>query len=218
MSKLKSRRNARAAAGKSLYTDRKELIRKAAGNVFLRKGFLATKLSDIAEEANMDRASLYYYVGSKQDLFEDIFTISVKDNIGHAESIEAEEIPCLEKLSKLMIALMTSFEEKYPYYFIFVQEDLKKIEEMGDPKNAKWLATSKTLSKEYFEIFNRIISAGIENGEIKPVMPPRLITNSIIGMMISSSRWFRPNGIMKSKEIGIGMAKMILDGLREETK
>lgn len=217
MSKLKSRRNSRAAAGKSLYTDRKELILKAASNVFLKKGFLATKLSDISEEAGMDRASLYYYVGSKQDLFEEIFTTAVQGNIDVAVEVENSDRSSVEKLSTLMIMLMESFELKYPSYFLFVQEDLNKIESMNDPKNEKWLKTGKTLSKQYYEIVSRIITAGLESGEIRSVMPPSLITNCLLGMMTSSSTWFRPNGIMNAKEIGEGMVKMVMSGLVAET-
>ena len=37
MSKLKSRRKSRAEAGKTLYNDRKDIIRQAAGKIFLKK-------------------------------------------------------------------------------------------------------------------------------------------------------------------------------------
>lgn len=213
MSKLKTRRKSRAESGKTLYNDRKDIIRQAAGNVFLKKGFLATKLNDIAEEANMDRASLYYYVGSKQDLYEDIYSTVVGDNIQLARTIAEEDIPAPQKLAKLMTALMASFEEKYPYYYIFVQEDLKKIESMNDPKNEQWLETSKKLSKEYFNLINGVVTDGMTSGEIRSILPPRLVTHSLIGMLTSSSQWFRPNGIMKSKEIGAALAKMVLEGL-----
>jgi len=216
VSKLKIRRKSRAESGKSLYNDRKNIIRRAAGNVFLKKGFLATKLSDIAEEANMDRASLYYYVGSKQDLYEDIYSTVVGDNIQQAQIIAEENIPAPEKLAKLMTALMASFEEKYPYYYIFVQEDLRKIESMNDPKNEQWLETSKKLSKEYFSVINNVVTDGMASGEIRSILPPRLITHSLIGMLTSSSQWFRPDGIMKSKEIGAALANMVLDGLNKK--
>ncbi len=213
MSKLKTRRESRAKSGKTLYNDRKDIIRRAAGNIFLKKGFLATKLSDIAEEAEMDRASLYYYVGSKQDLYEDIYSRIVGDDIQQAKAISEENIPAPEKLGKLMTALMSSFEENYPYYYIFVQEDLRKIKSMDDPKNEKWLATSNKLSKEYFSLVNIVITNGMTNGEIRSTLPPRLVTHALIGMLTSSSQWFRPNGIMKSKEIGVALAKMILEGI-----
>lgn len=213
MSKLKSRRAARSAAGNSLYTDRKAIILKAAADVFLRKGFIATKLSDIAEEASMDRASLYYYVSSKQDLFEEIFTTSVLYNIETAHAVEQENISNIEKLTKLMEMLMASFEEKYPFFYIFVQEDLKKIELLDDPKNKKWLNTSKKLSKEYFAIIKRLLAEAITNGEIETTMPPSLIAHSLIGMMNSSSNWFTPNGPMTGKAIGAAMAHMVFKGL-----
>jgi AcrR family transcriptional regulator len=213
MSKLKNRRDARAASANPLYTDRKAAILEAAGKVFYRKGFLATKLSDIAEEANMDRASLYYYVGSKQDLFENIFSGAVTENINKARAIAKEDIPSLEKLAKMIESLMISFEEKYPFFYILVQEDLRKISQIGDPKNEKWLATNKKLSKEYFEVIKGIITQGIEDGEIRSSLPPGLIAHSIIGMINSSSNWFRPNGIMTAKEVGAGLAKMITEGL-----
>ena len=111
---------------------------------------------------------------------------------------------------------MASFEEKYPYYYIFVQEDLRKIESMNDPKNEQWLETSKKLSKEYFSLINNVVTDGMASGEIRSILPPRLITHSLIGMLTSSSQWFRPNGIMKSKEIGTALAKMVLDGLNNK--
>lgn len=216
MSKLKSRRAARAAAGNSLYTDRKALILKAAATVFLRKGFLATKLSDIAEEAEMDRASLYYYAGSKQDLFEEIFAPPVRKNIKQARAIAEQDSSALDKLAKLLEMLMVSFEEKYPFFYIFVQEDLRKIMSIGDTKNDRWLDTGKALSKEYFSIMKGIIAEGINNNEIRSTLPPALIAHCLIGMVNSSAHWFKPNGIMKAEEIGAGMAKMVINGLKDD--
>lgn len=216
MSKLKSRRAARAAAGNSLYTDRKALILKAAATIFLRKGFLATKLSDIAEEADMDRASLYYYAGSKQDLFEEIFAPPVRENIQFAQAIAEEDIPALDKLAKLIEMLMVSFEEKYPFFYIFVQEDLRKIMSIDDPKNERWLTTGKALSKEYFNIIKSIIAEGINNHEIRTPLPPALVAHCLIGMVNTSAHWFKPNGMMKANEIGAGMAKMVINGLKDE--
>ncbi|MBR9911413.1 MAG: TetR/AcrR family transcriptional regulator [Gammaproteobacteria bacterium] len=214
MSQLKSRRVARAAANNALYTDRKEIILNAAARVFLRKGFLATKLQDIAEEAEMDRASLYYYVGSKQDLFESTYSASIESNIQKARSINKEKISSLDKLAKLIVGLMCSFEEHYPFLYIFVQEDLKKIEQLDDPKNKKWLKNSKKMSEEYFAIILGIVDDGMKKGEIHTTLTPKLITHSLIGMINSSAKWFDPTGPANAKAIGEGMAKMIVNGLK----
>lgn len=47
---------------------RQELLR-AAGRLFLRNGFVATSLSDIAEEAGLTKGAVYSNFESKEDLF-----------------------------------------------------------------------------------------------------------------------------------------------------
>ena len=214
MSRLKRRRDARQATDSQLYQDRQQDIRAAAAKVFMKKGFVATKLSDVAEEAQMDRASLYYYVSSKQDLFESLFTSAIENNIETATEIATTEDTSLTKIERLIQELMISFERDYPYFYIFVQEDLAKIELLGDERNDKWLKTTKRLSREYFQIVCDIVSGGIEKGEISTTLPVRLVAHNIIGMVNGSSRWFRPNDVMPASEIGRGMAKMIVNGLR----
>jgi AcrR family transcriptional regulator len=49
-------------------SNRRELLR-AAGRRFLRDGFVATSLSDIAEEAGVTKGAVYSNFASKEDLF-----------------------------------------------------------------------------------------------------------------------------------------------------
>ena len=74
MSEIAKRRAAAAASAENnpAYREKQEAIRRAAGKVFHQRGFHATKLNDVAESAGVDRASLYYYVGSKEQLFRDV--------------------------------------------------------------------------------------------------------------------------------------------------
>jgi len=112
MSSIGSRRAAAAAAASDspAYQERRDAIRAAAGRVFHRKGFAATKLNDVAEEAGMDRASLYYYVGSKEQLFREVVSDAASANIVEAERIAASEATARVKLARLIESLMTSFD------------------------------------------------------------------------------------------------------------
>ncbi len=60
------RRRARPPSSKSRASE--ERIYAAAAALFDRKGYAATSLQDIADEAGMVKGSLYYYIDSKQDL------------------------------------------------------------------------------------------------------------------------------------------------------
>src|SRR5215204_675890 len=60
------RRRARPPSEKSRASE--ERIYAAAATLFDRKGYAATSLQDIADEASMVKGSLYYYIDSKDDL------------------------------------------------------------------------------------------------------------------------------------------------------
>lgn len=214
MSRIGRRRAAAAAADSPGYAERQQSIRKAAGEVFRTKGFQATKLSDVAEKAGIDRASLYYYVGSKEELFRDVVSDAVKANIADAESVVALDLPADQKLARLIELLMESFERHYPYLYVFVQEDYSKLSNDTNGVSDSWGATVKDWNKRYFDLVKRVVADGIAAGELRTPLPAGVVANCVIGMVNSSHAWFQPQGLMDAAEIGTGMAQMLLDGLR----
>ncbi len=215
MSSIGSRRAAAAAtaADSPAYQERRDAIRAAAGRVFHRKGFAATKLTDVAEEAGMDRASLYYYVGSKEQLFREVVSDAASANIVEAERIAASEAPARMKLARLIQSLMTSFERHFPYLYVLVQEDFQKLNHGPEQADNEWMAVLRDWNQRYVNAVKSIVAEGLRSGEFRSSLPPGIIANALIGMMDSSHMWFRPNGMMDASEIGAGMADMLLDGL-----
>lgn len=53
-------------------------ILDAAAQVFVAKGYVATRLTDIAEAAEMRAGSLYYHFGSKEEIFEAVLEIGMR--------------------------------------------------------------------------------------------------------------------------------------------
>lgn len=77
-------------------TDLERRILKAAEELFMRKGFAATKTTEIAEKAGCTHALLHYYYRTKEHLFEKVYLnkFSVGLNImfgplGHINDIES---------------------------------------------------------------------------------------------------------------------------------
>jgi AcrR family transcriptional regulator len=214
MSAIGKRRAAAAAsaADSSAYQERRRTIQEAAGRVFHRKGLAATTLTDVAEEAGMDRASLYYYVGSKDQLFREIVSEAAQANVDEAERIVATDESAREKLTLLVTSLMRSFEQHYPYLYVLVREDFGKPARMANADD-DWRAQLSEWNERYFAAVKSVVSQGMRSGEIASSLPPGIVANTVIGMVDSTHLWFQPNGIMDAAEIGAGMAEMILDGL-----
>lgn len=215
MSEIAKRRAAAAATAESnpAYQERMELIRRAAGKVFHQRGFRGTKLNDIAAEAGVDRASLYYYVGSKEQLFRDVVSEAVTANIAAAHEVMEMDLPAADKLSMMIQSLMTSFEKHFPYMYVFVQEDVAKLATEGTADTG-WAETVQAWTTDYFQLIRTTIADGIADGSFQTPLPAGVAANCIIGMLNYSNLWFQPNGLMDADEIGKGISQLLIDGLR----
>jgi AcrR family transcriptional regulator len=211
MSAIGRRRAAARAKNDPAYRERVDEIRRAAAAVFHERGFHATTIADVAEAAQMDRATLYYYVGSKQQLFRDVVAEATTRNIEGAETIAASGGSTAEKVSALVHQLMESFEAHFPYMYVIIQEDANRLgDTVGDDQ---WLATFQEWNARYFRAVSAVVEEGLRNGDLRSALPVRVIANALVGLVTSSRAWFTPNGPMSASEVASGMTEMILGGL-----
>src|SRR5882757_4242361 len=114
------RRAAALSDGGTAYRERRQKIIAAAAGVFQEKGFGAASLGDVAIALGTDRASLYYYVSSKEELFHEVVYTAAEDSVLRAEAIRDGDGTTTEKLSALVHSLLSSFEEHYPYLYVYI--------------------------------------------------------------------------------------------------
>lgn len=204
------RLSARADAGPAYQARRGEII-AAAGEVFLAKGYGATSFRDIAEAIGIDRASLYYYFESKQDLFRVATGAAVLRNVEDAERVARGDRTPTEKIAEIMTKLLESYTRTdYPYMFIFLQEDVNRITE--DPDDP-WAREVNDLSRRYDQAVTSIIQEGVDRGEFAVAGPPRVLTKAIIGMANWTQRWYRFDGELTAAQIADTFARTFLHGL-----
>lgn len=77
-------------------------IIEAAQVVFIRKGFIATSMGDVAAEANVGRTSLNYYYRTKDILFDAMVNNFAQRLFPNIEKIIEEETSVLEKLPHIL--------------------------------------------------------------------------------------------------------------------
>jgi AcrR family transcriptional regulator len=203
------RRAAAQADGGAAYQQRRQEILTKAAAVFKEKGLQGASLGEIAEAVGTDRASLYYYVGSRQELFNDVVRGAVEANVAQAEEIRAKDLPAPAKLRALATGLMESYAENYPYLYVYIQEDLSR---MGDGKGN---ADSHAMTRRYDAAVIGIIQEGLDDGTLRSTASARTIAFGFIGMLNWTHRWFEPGAAGPSaEEIGTTFADMVLEGLQ----
>jgi TetR/AcrR family transcriptional regulator, cholesterol catabolism regulator len=205
------RRAAALAEGSAGYIERRSEIVVAAAQIFRDKGFSGTSLADVAEALNTDRASLYYYVGSKEELFHEIVREAAEANAAQAEAIRDSASPASDKIAALITALMASYAN-HPYLFVYIQEDLSKV---ADGRSS-WARQMRAINKRYDDAVQTIVQSGMDDGSIRAVTSARVVANGIIGMMNWTHRWYRASdsSLPSPDEIGSAFADIVLAGLQ----
>ena len=120
-------------------SQRREKILEAAGNAFLANGYDDVTMQDVAREAQISRAALYTYFGSKPEVFQgviDLFlSLIVQSSVDALEKV-GEEATLYDKLfavfdarQRLWLGLDSS--QKSTFSFELVKNHHKIIEENG---------------------------------------------------------------------------------------
>lgn len=205
------RRAAAKEDGAQAYQDRRREIADAAARVFNRRGFQGATMAAVAEEMNIDRASLYYYISNKEELFDEVIRETSVENVATAQRIQRSDATPPEKLRQLIIQLMLSYGKHYPLLYIYIRENLKHV---AGPRS-KWAQQMRLLNRNYDEAVAAIIEEGYADGSFQFIGPARIVAFGIIGMMGWTNRWFKPGESQVSAgEIGEIYARMAIAGLQ----
>jgi AcrR family transcriptional regulator len=94
-----------------LVQKRREQIVLAAINLFAQKGFHKTTLRNLAEQTGLSQASIYDYVGSKEDIFFLIHELAASSAMeAMTKSLEQVSAP-LEKLRRMIRAEFSTMDK-----------------------------------------------------------------------------------------------------------
>lgn len=202
--RLAAQRNRRAD-----YAAKRAEIVQAAAEVFREKGYQAATLNDIAERLGTDRASLYYYVADKEELFHESIKDVLDSNLEQAEAVYATDLGPVEKLTALVNTLLASYEANYPYMFVYIQEDMAQVLTSESP----WAAEMVKKTRRMERIFQSVIEDAIDDGQFRDDVSPRLAAYALFGMLNWTHRWFTPGKRFKAAELAETFASIFTSGM-----
>jgi AcrR family transcriptional regulator len=200
------RRHERRTADRRASNERWQTILKGAAEVFRREGFARARLEDVAVEVGINRASLYYYVGTKEELLVALIEQPAYEMTRHCREALESDAPPEQKLRRALDSYISDLAT-YPELFLLFGESqhIATIPEaQGIVANAD--AYGKTLLA--------IIKEGVAGGVFRSDLDPRLAMLGILGMHNWIHRWYVPGGRNSLTEIGDAFAAMVLSGLR----
>lgn len=144
-------------------------ILNAAKEVFQQKGMAGTRMQEIADKANINKALLHYYYRNKQLLFEAVFQSAFKLLAPQLHKILNDDSDLFEKI-KNFTENYVSFVIKHPYLPNFVIQELSK-----NPEFVQKLRADKNFPS--IKKFKTQVNQAAIQGIIKPIEAEQLFIN-----------------------------------------
>ena len=183
---------------------REQIIFEAA-RLFREKGFKATSMRDIAKKVNVEAASLYSHIKSKNEILEElVFLIAYKFQNGMKDIDESSYSP-YQKI-KALVALQIRITVENPYAIFLQTQGLMHLKE---PHKSKY----ELIRNKYAQDFLRIIKKGMEQGEIKR-MNPEILLNTLLSASRWLYNWYDEEKKISPVELEIQILELIESGIK----
>jgi len=183
----------------------REDILDAAAQVIRKKGFHAASMTDIAEAVNLQKASLYHHVASKQEillaLLDRALAILTERIAPLATSSAA---PADEKLCQMVHAYLQLMAENADLASVLLFEH-RSLEPRQHARHIP--------NRDRFEaLWRDVLSEGGKAGIFR-CPDPGLTSRGLLGLLNWTLTWYRPQGGLSIEQIADHYIDLLYHGL-----
>jgi TetR/AcrR family fatty acid metabolism transcriptional regulator len=151
--------------------DKRRQLLDAAVRVFARKGFHASRVGDIAEEAGVAHGLLYHYFKSKDQVLEAVFHENWSILIARIESVEETDEPAADQIRHIAAIVLRTWLHLPDVVRVVIQE-FGRSPELGERIGELTLP---------IDALQRVIARGIERGEFRKDIDPAFAATVVYG-------------------------------------
>jgi AcrR family transcriptional regulator len=183
-----------------------EIFREAA-RLMRENGYAGTSMRDIAAALNLEAASLYNHVASKEVILKEICFGLGAALISSMQEVNDIYFNASERLGMAVRAHIRQLTGNLNFAHVFLHE---------------WRHLSphvqqefKQLRHQYEEAFRSILRNGEEEGVFHEV-DQKFAVLTILSSLNWVVEWYRPDGVMTPDEIADRLTRFVLNGLKKE--
>ncbi|MFO0694819.1 MAG: TetR/AcrR family transcriptional regulator [Polyangiales bacterium] len=188
--------------------DKRERILRSAIRVFARKGFYATRVSEIAKSAGVADGTIYLYFKNKDDVLVSIF----EDRIGKLLVALREEsekggtaAERIGRIIELQLGLLEGRRDLAEVITVNLRQSSRLLKQYGAP-----------LFNQYLDFLAGVIAEGQRSGELRDDVSPRIAARSLWGALDGLAlTWTLADGEPATlRRAAREFGSMFLEGLR----
>ena len=165
----------RTGAGGERGGDKRERILAAAERVFARRGFFASRVSEIAKDAGVADGTIYLYFKSKDDLLISLFENRMKQVNETLRTAVASAQSTLDQLSAFIKAYLQLVHDEPAATEVLTIELRQSNKFMKEYENAEFA--------DFLRMLGGLIAKGQDAGELDDAVPAHVAARMIFGML-----------------------------------
>ena len=181
------RKSAAAEKGDSKSQRTRSRILDAAAHVLSVKGYAGTRLTDVAEYAELQAPAIYYYFPSREDLIEEVMYCGISD----LRRFLQEALDALPADTSPMDRIMAAVESHLRHELELSDYARASIRNSGQvPERLR--TRQKKEEAAYVRIWRGLVNNAVADGQIRDDLDAPLAQALLLGALNWTAEWWHP--------------------------
>ena len=182
----------------------REDVLDAAAQMFRQKGFHGASMSDIAAAVNLQKASLYHHVASKQEILLALLDRALGMLTDHIAGVASQSIPADQKLRQMIRAYLSALAENDDLASVLLFEH-RSLDKKSHARHVP--------HRDKFEgLWRDVLNEGVR-AKLFDCPDTSTAVRALMGVMNWTLTWYRPDGDKSIEQIADGYADLFFHGL-----
>ncbi len=179
-------------------------ILEAAAQVFRQKGYHGASMATIAGAVNLQKASLYHHVSSKQEILFELLDRALELLLERISPIATQNIPADERLRQMIREYLQILADNTDLASVLLFEH-RSLE-------GKQHARHVPNRDKFEELWRDVLAEGVRSKRLV-CDDISLVARATLGMLNWTITWYRPSGGLTIKQIADQYSNLLLNGL-----
>lgn len=179
-------------------------ILDAAAQVIRQKGFHGASMADIAEAVQLQKASLYHHVSSKQEILLALLDRALEMLFEQIDTIAKQSLPADEKLRQMVQVYLRLLADNSDLSSVLLFEH-RSLEPAQHKRHIP--------NRDRFEsLWRAVLEDGVRAGLFN-CPNAGLTVRALMGILNWTLTWYRPDGSLSIEQISDHYTGLLLNGL-----
>jgi AcrR family transcriptional regulator len=181
----------------------REAVLSAAVALFIRKGYDATSIDDIAKSLNVTKSAVYHHVTSKEQLLADALDEALDELDSAVDEATRGSGPASQRLRDVVRRSVEVLVAHQSAVTLLLRVHGNSETELAALKRRRRI--DRALAS--------LVNEAVEEGALRGDLDPDVLSRLLFGMVNSLVEWYRPNGQISTEQLATTVAALAFEGL-----